>query len=70
MHPAGWGDRSRPLRDRAVAQAMKNGEVRAKDLADIGVPRCYLARMCEEGLFVKAGYGPSRATASADKKVA
>jgi hypothetical protein len=43
------------LRERAVRLALEKGEVRTKDLTDIGVPRCYLARMCEEGLL--GGYG-------------
>ena len=38
------------------------GVVRTKDLTDIGVPRCYLARMCNEGLLFKLGYGRYRAT--------
>jgi len=49
------------LRARAVALALEKGEVRTKDLTDIGVPRCYLARMCEERLLVKVGYGRYRA---------
>jgi hypothetical protein len=49
------------LRERAVSLALEKGEVRTKDLTDIGVPRCYLARMCEEGLLVKVGYGRYRA---------
>lgn len=51
------------LRERAVSLAIEKGEVRTKDLTDIGVPRCYLARMCEEGLLTKAGYGRYRAAA-------
>lgn len=31
--------------------------LQTRDLTDIGVPRCYLARICEEGLLVKVGYG-------------
>lgn len=49
------------LRDRAVALATERGMVRTRDLTDIGVPRCYLARMCEEGLLIKVGYGLYRA---------
>jgi len=49
------------LRERAVSLALEKGEVRTKDLTDIGVPRCYLARICEEGLLVKVGYGRYRA---------
>ena len=55
------------LRDRAVALANERGVVRTRDLTDIGVPRCYLARMCEEGLLVKVGYGQYRA---ADRQAA
>jgi hypothetical protein len=49
------------LRERAVALALEKGEVRTKDLTEIGVHRCYLARMCDEGLLVKVGYGRHRA---------
>ncbi|WP_258116480.1 type IV toxin-antitoxin system AbiEi family antitoxin domain-containing protein [Mesorhizobium onobrychidis] len=49
------------LRERAVALALEKGEVRAKELTDIGVPRCYLARMCDEGLLIKVAYGRYRA---------
>jgi hypothetical protein len=49
------------LRERAVALAQQKGEVRTKDLAEIGIPRCYLTRMCNEGLLVKVGYGRYRA---------
>ncbi|WP_375142853.1 type IV toxin-antitoxin system AbiEi family antitoxin domain-containing protein [Pelagibacterium sp. 26DY04] len=35
--------------------------MRTRDLTDIGVPRCYLARMCDEGLLAKVGYGRYRA---------
>lgn len=45
------------LRQRAVALALEKGTVRTRDLTDIGVPRCYLARMCDEGLLIKVGYG-------------
>ena len=54
--------RPRPsLRERAVALAVEMGVVQTKDLTDIGIPRCYLARMCNEGLLVKVGYGRYRA---------
>jgi Transcriptional regulator, AbiEi antitoxin len=49
------------LRDRAVALALKMGVVRTKELTDIGIPRCYLSRMCDEGLLVKVRYGRYRA---------
>ncbi|WP_245318961.1 hypothetical protein [Mesorhizobium temperatum] len=48
------------MRQRAVSLAIEKGEVRTKDLTGIGIPRCYLARMCEEG-FAREG-GPWAAT--------
>jgi len=45
------------LRERAVALARELGVVKTRDLTDIGVPRCYLSKMCDEGLLVKVGYG-------------
>ncbi len=50
------------LRQRAVALAVERGTVRTRDLTRIGVPRCYLTRMCDEGLLIKVGYGLYRAT--------
>ena len=50
------------LRDRSVAHARERGEVRTAELTTIGIPRCYLARMCDEGLLIKVGYGVYRAT--------
>ncbi|RWM02324.1 MAG: hypothetical protein E5X80_29205 [Mesorhizobium sp.] len=50
------------LRDRAVAFVQEKGEVRRRELTEIGIPRCYLARMCDEGLLIKVGYGIYRAT--------
>lgn len=41
--------------------------VRTRDLSDIGIPRCYLTRMCDEGLLIKVGYGLYRA---AERKAA
>ncbi|MFG1423128.1 type IV toxin-antitoxin system AbiEi family antitoxin domain-containing protein [Roseixanthobacter liquoris] len=55
------------LRDRAVALVRKRGIVRTRDLTNIGIPRCYLSRMCGEGLLVKVGYGLYRA---ADREAA
>jgi hypothetical protein len=49
------------LRERAVALAVEMGVVRTKELTDIGIPRWYLTRMCDEGLLVKVGYGRYRA---------
>ena len=53
------------LREKAEAFARHNGVVRTKELGAIGIPRCYLARMCEEGLLEKVSYGRYRATAKA-----
>jgi hypothetical protein len=55
------------LRERAVTLARERGAVRTRDLTDIGIPRCYLTRMCDEGLLIKVGYGIYRAK---DQKVA
>lgn len=49
------------LRDRAVALALERGTVRTRDLTKIGIPRCYLTRMCDEGLLEKVSYGVYRA---------
>jgi hypothetical protein len=49
------------LRERAVALARERGEVRTGELTAVGIPRCYLSRMCDEGLLVKVGYGRYRA---------
>ncbi|WP_246684309.1 MULTISPECIES: type IV toxin-antitoxin system AbiEi family antitoxin domain-containing protein [unclassified Mesorhizobium] len=49
------------LRDRVAALARERGEVRTAELTAIGIPRCYLARMCDEGLLIKVGYGVYRA---------
>ncbi|WP_353042121.1 type IV toxin-antitoxin system AbiEi family antitoxin domain-containing protein [Mesorhizobium sp. M1423] len=49
------------LRERAVALTRERGEVRTAELTAIGIPRCYLSRMCDEGLLVKVGYGRYRA---------
>lgn len=55
------GARRQPsLRERAVALASANGEVRTREFSNIGVHRCYLRRMCDEGLLVKAAYGRYR----------
>lgn len=50
------------LRERAVALARERGEVRTAELTAIGIPRCYLSRMCGEGLLMKVAYGRYRAT--------
>jgi hypothetical protein len=49
------------LRERAVALARERGEVRTAELTAIGIPRCDLLRMCDEGLLVKVAYGRYRA---------
>jgi hypothetical protein len=51
-----------PLRARAVALARERGVVRTRDLTAIGIPRCYLTRMCEESLLEKVSYGCYRTT--------
>lgn len=51
------------LRQRAVALAQERGPVRTRDLKSIGIPRCYLARICDEGLLIKVSYGTCRAAA-------
>ena len=61
------GDPKPSLRDRAVALANERGMVRTRDLTDVGIPRCYLTRMCEEGLLIKVSYGLYRA---AERKAA
>jgi hypothetical protein len=38
--------------------------VRTRDLTEVGIPRCYLSRMCKEELLVKVGYGRYRAVVS------
>ncbi|WP_373504424.1 type IV toxin-antitoxin system AbiEi family antitoxin domain-containing protein [Aestuariivirga sp.] len=50
------------LRTRAIALARERGIVRTRDLTDIGIPRCYLTRMCNEGLLTKVSNGLYRAT--------
>lgn len=49
------------LRARAVALAQERGVVRTSEFSDVGIPRCYLTRMCDEGLLIKVGYGLYRA---------
>jgi hypothetical protein len=53
------------LRERAIALARERGEVRTAELTAIGIPRCYLSRMCDEGLLVKVAYRRYRAAAKA-----
>jgi hypothetical protein len=43
--------------------AHERGEVRTAELTAVGIPRCYLSRMCDEGLLVKVDYGRYRAAA-------
>lgn len=59
LHLAGGSKPS--LRARAIALAREQGVVRTRDLTDIGIPRYYLTRMCDEGLLIKVGYGLYRA---------
>jgi len=51
------GDPKPSVRDRAVALARERGVVRTRELTDIDIRRCYLARMCAEELLEKVGYG-------------
>ena len=44
-----------------MALVRERGEVKRAELTAIGIPRCYLTRMCDEGLLVKVGYGLYRA---------
>jgi hypothetical protein len=55
------------LREKAYAFASKRATVKTCDFTAIGIPRHYLAWMCEEGLLVKVGYGIYRA---ADREAA
>lgn len=56
-------DVSRTRPERSVDSLAKHQEIAiaaARDIA-VGIPRCYLTRMCEEGLLIKVGYGRYRA---------
>lgn len=55
------------LRDKAYALARERATVKTRDFTAIGIPRHYLAWMCEEDLLVKVGYGVYRA---ADREAA
>jgi len=55
------------LREKAYALARERATVKTCDFTAIGIPRHYLAWMCEEGLLVKVGYGVYRA---ADREAA
>jgi hypothetical protein len=52
---------------RIVTLPIDRSEMRIRELTDIGIPRSYLARMCEEGVLIKVGYGRSSA---ADRQAA
>ncbi len=54
--------RMRPpsLRERGVALARERGIVTTKELQAVGVHRCYLSSMCDEGLLVRVGHGRYR----------
>lgn len=45
------------LREKAVALARERGAVTTKELQAVGVHRCYLRQMCEEGLLTRVGHG-------------
>jgi len=53
---------------RPVVFARERGFVRTRDLTAIGIPRRYLARMCDEGLLVKVIYGLHRAAEGVNKR--
>lgn len=55
------------LRDRAVHLAQERGMVTTRELQAIGVHRCYLSPMCQEGLLVRVGHGLYRAAQSQDQ---
>jgi hypothetical protein len=55
------GEPKPSLRERAIALAYHLGIVRTRDFSEIGVPRFYLTRMCDEGLLIKVAYGRYRA---------
>jgi predicted transcriptional regulator of viral defense system len=44
-------------RDRAIAVARRKGVARAKDFDAAGVPRVYLRRLCDEGVFARPARG-------------
>src|SRR5882672_8404142 len=48
--------------------ARERGFVRTRDLTAIGIPRRYLARMCDEGLLEKVTYGHHRAADGVNKR--
>ncbi len=52
------------LREKAYAFARERATARTCDFTAVGIPRHYLAWMCEEGLLVKVGYGVYRAANS------
>ena len=52
------------LRDRALELARGRDFVTTKELQAVGVHRCYLTPMCEEGLLVRVGHGRYRAAKS------
>jgi hypothetical protein len=55
------GDPGPSLREKAYAFARQRTIVRTCDFTAIGIPRHYLAWMCEEGWLVREGYGLYRA---------
>ena len=64
---SGWsglaGGAKPSLRARAVALATERGVVKTRELTNIGIPGCYLVRVCDEGLLIKVDYGLYRAGA-------
>lgn len=43
------------LREWVPALALETGILRTRDQTAIGVPHCYLAKMCAEGILEKVG---------------
>ena len=61
IETANVGSSPRPPRELGVALALERVELRTNVLTDIDIPCCYLARMRDEGLLAKLGYGRYRA---------
>jgi len=50
---------------KALELVRAKGTVTSKELQQIGVPRCYMTYMCEEGLLIRVGHGLYRAATEA-----
>jgi|AGTN01.2.fsa_nt_gi hypothetical protein len=58
-------NKKKTLRMKALELARAKGTVTSKELQQIGVPRCYMTYMCEEGLLIRVGHGLYRAVTEA-----